>query len=132
MGRWLRRPACGNDGRRIVRHALYSLEPQSSPLGGGYFQRLENWTKHGLAFAKAYNGRFANIASKSASIVTGVKDGRLVIEKVAGKYFMYWGENAVCAATSDNLTDWAPVLNENNELKGDSQTPQRVFRQPPD
>ena len=78
---------------------------------------LKNWTKHGLAFAKAYNGRFANIASKSASIVTGVKDGRLVIEKVAGKYFMYWGENAVCAATSDNLTDWAPVLNENNELR---------------
>ena len=30
---------------------------------------------------------------------------------------MYWGENAVCAATSDNLTDWAPVLNENNELR---------------
>jgi predicted GH43/DUF377 family glycosyl hydrolase len=46
-----------------------------------------------------------------------VKDGRLVIEKVDGKYFMYWGENAVCAATSDNLTDWAPVLNENNELR---------------
>ena len=52
---------------------------------------LKNWTKHGLAFAKAYNGRFANIASKSASIVTGVKDGKLVIEKVNGKYFMYWG-----------------------------------------
>ncbi|CAG9898819.1 FIG01423360: glycoside hydrolase [Bacteroides ovatus] len=78
---------------------------------------LKNWTKHGLAFAKAYNGRFANIASKSASIVTGVKDGKLVIEKVNGKYFMYWGENAVCAATSDNLTDWTPVLNENNELR---------------
>ena len=73
---------------------------------------LKNWTKHGLAFAKAYNGRFANIASKSASIVTGVKDGKLVIEN-----FMYWGENAVCAATSDNLTDWTPVLNENNELR---------------
>ena len=27
------------------------------------------------------------------------------------------GENAVCAATSDNLTDWTPVLNENNELR---------------
>ena len=78
---------------------------------------LKNWTKHGLAFAKAYNGRFSNIASKSASIVTGVKDGKLVIEKVNGKYFMYWGENAVCAATSDNLTDWTPVLNENNELR---------------
>ena len=55
------------------------------------FQRLEKLdeTTDSL-LAKLYNGRFANIASKSASIVTGVKDGRLVIEKVAGKYFMYW------------------------------------------
>ena len=53
---------------------------------------------------------------KSASILTKVKGGKLVIDKVDGKYFMYWGEYAVHAATSDNLTDWYPVLDENNEL----------------
>ena len=77
---------------------------------------LKNWTKHGLAFEKAYDGRFARIATKSASILTKVKGGKLVIDKVDGKYFMYWGEYAVHAATSDNLTDWYPVLDENNEL----------------
>lgn len=30
---------------------------------------------------------------------------------------MYWGEYAVHAATSDNLVDWYPVLDEKNELK---------------
>ena len=41
----------------------------------------------------------------------------MVIDKVDGKYFMYWGEYAVHAATSDNLVDWYPVLDEKNELK---------------
>ena len=109
------RVAMTEDGLYVM---LYTAWNRNLPrLAVATSRDLKNWTKHGLAFAKAYNGRFANIASKSASIVTGVKDGRLVIEKVAGKYFMYWGENAVCAATSDNLTDWAPVLNENNELR---------------
>lgn len=49
-------------------------------------------------------------------MLTKVKGGKLVIDKVDGKYFMYWGEYAVHAATSDNLTDWYPVLDENNEL----------------
>ena len=109
------RVAMTEDGLYVM---LYTAWNRNLPrLAVATSRDLKNWTKHGLAFAKAYNGRFANIASKSASIVTGVKDGRLVIEKVAGKYFMYWGENAVCAATSDNLTDWAPVLNENNDLR---------------
>ena len=29
---------------------------------------------------------------------------------------MYWGEHAIYAATSDNLIDWYPVLDEKNEL----------------
>lgn len=78
---------------------------------------LKNWTKHGLAFGKAYNGRFNNLFCKSASIVTRLKGSQLVIDKVNGKYFMYWGEYAVYAATSDNLIDWYPVLDEKGELK---------------
>lgn len=78
---------------------------------------LKHWTKHGLAFLKAYDGRFADMPSKSASILTKVKDGRLVIDKVDGKYFMYWGEYAVHAAVSENLVDWYPVLDEKRQLK---------------
>lgn len=78
---------------------------------------LINWEKHGLAFGKAYGGRFEELACKAASIITKISDGKLVIEKINGRYFMYWGEEAVYAAYSDNLTDWEPVLDENNELK---------------
>ena len=77
---------------------------------------LKNWTKHGLAFDKAYNGRFNNLFCKSGSILTKLKGNQLVIDKVNGKYFMYWGEHAIYAATSDNLIDWYPVLDEKNEL----------------
>lgn len=79
---------------------------------------LRNWTKHGPAFAKAHNGRFADIASKSASIVNEIdpQTGELLITKINGKYLMYWGEQFVNVAVSDNLTDWTPLLDENGEL----------------
>ncbi|NDV77984.1 glycoside hydrolase family 130 protein [Dysgonomonas sp. 511] len=79
---------------------------------------LVTWEKHGLAFAKAYDGRFENLESKSASIVTKLVDGKQVIAKVNGKYLMYWGEKMINAATSDDLINWTPQLNEKNELKG--------------
>lgn len=77
---------------------------------------LVKWEKHGPAFAKAYNGRFNDIFCKSGSMVTTIKDGKQVLTKIDGKYFMYWGEHAVYAATSDDLVNWTPILDEKNEL----------------
>lgn len=77
---------------------------------------LLNWEKHGPAFAKAYDGRFADEFSKSASIVTRLDGDRQVITKINGKYYMYWGEKFVNVATSDNLTDWTPMLDADGEL----------------
>lgn len=79
---------------------------------------LKSWKKHGPAFAKAYDGRFKDLESKSGSIVTKLDNGKQVIAKVNGKYVMYWGEAMVNLATSDDLINWTPQLNENNELKG--------------
>ena len=77
---------------------------------------LVKWEKHGPAFAKAYNGRFKDIFCKSGSMVTTIKDGKQVLTKIDGKYFMYWGEHAVYAETSDDLVNWTPILDEKNEL----------------
>ncbi len=77
---------------------------------------LVKWEKHGPAFAKAYNGRFKDIFCKSGSMVTTIKDGKQVLTKIDGKYFMYWGEHAVYAATSDDLVNWTPILDEKNKL----------------
>ena len=78
---------------------------------------LQHWEKKGPAFAKAYNGKFLDIWSKSGSIITRKSGDRLVAAKINGKYGMYWGENFVNLAWSENLVDWYPSLNENGELK---------------
>lgn len=79
---------------------------------------LLTWKKHGPVFAVAYNGRFKDMACKSGSIVTKVVEGKQVISKVNGKYLMYWGEQMVAAAVSDDLITWTPVLGNDNELLG--------------
>lgn len=78
---------------------------------------LIHWTKHGPAFADAYGGKFKDLRCKSGSIVTALKKDKLQIEKINGKYFMYWGETAVYAATSDDLIHWDPVLDKTGELR---------------
>lgn len=78
---------------------------------------LKTWTKHGPAFEDAYKGRFFDEPTKSASILTELKDGRLVVKQIDGRYFMYWGEKHVYAAVSDNLTDWTPLVEEDGSLR---------------
>jgi beta-1,2-mannosidase len=71
---------------------------------------LYRWTKHGHAFAKAYNGKYVNKWSKSGSIVSTYNNGNIVATKVNGQYWMYWGDVNIWAATSDDCINWAPVL----------------------
>ena len=74
---------------------------------------LKNWTKHGLAFAKAQNGKFIDTWSKSGSIVTQLQYGKIVAKMINNKYWMYWGESNIFMATSTNLIDWEPLEHEN-------------------
>ena len=54
--------------------------------------------------------------SKSASIVTKLVDGKQVIAKIDGKYWMYWGEKFVNVATSTDLINWEPMLDEKGDF----------------
>ena len=108
------RVAMTEDGLYVMLYTAWNRK--KARLAVDTSRDLKNWTKHGLAFDKAYNGRFNNLFCKSGSILTKLKGNQLVIDKVNGKYFMYWGEHAIYAATSDNLIDWYPVLDEKNEL----------------
>jgi beta-1,2-mannosidase len=78
---------------------------------------LIHWEKKGPAFVKANDGKFLDIWSKSGSIITKMEGDRIVAAKINGKYGMYWGENFVNLAWSENLTDWYPTLDEKGELK---------------
>jgi len=70
---------------------------------------LVHWTKHGPVFASAYGGKYRDLWSKSGSIVSRYENGRIIATRVAGKYWMYWGDQNIWAATSDDLINWTPV-----------------------
>ncbi len=77
---------------------------------------LKNWTKYGPIFHKAYNGKYYNTDSRFASIVTRIVNGRQLIQKINGKYYLYWGSGNLYQAVSENLIDWFPVEDENGDL----------------
>lgn len=70
---------------------------------------LRHWIKHGAVFAAAYGGKYKDLWSKSGSIVSRYSRGRIIATRVAGKYWMYWGDQNIWAATSDDLIHWTPV-----------------------
>jgi predicted GH43/DUF377 family glycosyl hydrolase len=70
---------------------------------------LEHWTKAGPVFADAIGGKYLNKWSKSGSIVATYQNGKIIATKINGKYWMYWGDQNIWAATSDDLLHWTPV-----------------------
>lgn len=70
---------------------------------------LEHWTKYGPAFSDAYQGKYRDLWSKSGSIISNYKDGKIIAARIKGKYWMYWGDQNIWIATSDDLIHWTPV-----------------------
>ncbi len=79
---------------------------------------LIHWTKYGSVFADAYKGKYIDKWSKSGSIVATYKEGKIIATKVNGKYWMYWGDQFIWAATSEDLIHWEPV-----EMNGGEKPP---------
>lgn len=76
---------------------------------------LTNWKKHGLAFGKAFGGKYKDEWSKSGAIVCRREGSRIVAAKIQGKYWMYYGDTDIFVATSDNLLDWRPLEQPNGK-----------------
>ena len=75
---------------------------------------LYSWQKHGLAFEGT---KYSLVWSKSGSIVCRLKGSRWVAERINGKYWMYWGDTNMYAATSDDLIRWTPVMLKEGEAQ---------------
>lgn len=100
------RIAVTQDGMYVM---LYTSWNHKTPrLSVATSTNLVHWQKHGPAFRTAWNGRFKDVASKSASIVTQLVNNELTITKVNGKYLMYWGEYFVNPAVYDDLINCPP------------------------
>jgi predicted GH43/DUF377 family glycosyl hydrolase len=79
---------------------------------------LNNWTKHGLAFAGQPDGEYANLWSKSGAIIsTYGADGTITAKMIDGSYWMYWGDKDLHLATSRDLLSWTPVLDNTGALR---------------
>lgn len=108
------RVAMTEDGTYVMFYTQWNRK--QARLAVATSRDLVSWTKHGSVFAKAYGGRFKDDFSKSASVVTKMKDGKQVIAKINGKYWLYWGEKFVNVATSDDLVNWTPMLDAEGDL----------------
>jgi len=108
------RVAVTADGTYLM---LYTQWNRRLPrLAAALSKDLIHWEKYGPVFEEAYDGKFAERFSKSASVVTTLVDGKQVIAQVNGKYLMYWGEKNVFAATSTDLVNWEPVVDSAMDL----------------
>ena len=103
------------EGLYVVAYTAWNNK--TARLSIAFSNDLIHWQKKGPAFAKAYEGRFLNSWSKSGSIITKIENGKQVVARINGKYWMYWGEQLINLAWSDNLYDWNPLLNDTGELK---------------
>ena len=102
------------EGKYIMTYTSY--DGQIARLCVASSADLSLWTKHGLAFGEAYSGKHMNTWSKSGAIVTRMKGDQFEAAKINGKYWMYWGDKHMYAATSDDLIRWTPV-EEKDSLK---------------
>jgi len=108
------RVAVTEDGTYVLIYTQWNRD--KARLGIATSKDLIKWEKHGPAFVKAYNGKFNNIWSKSGSIVTKLVNDKQVIAKINGKYWLYFGEANVNVATSTDLINWTPLVDDKENL----------------
>ncbi|MCH7414134.1 glycoside hydrolase family 130 protein [Belliella sp. R4-6] len=77
---------------------------------------LKNWEKHGPVFKNWKAGKYLNMETKSGALVTKEVDGKLVATKINGKYWMYYGVPHIWLASSEDLINWEPLENHEENL----------------
>ena len=79
---------------------------------GWLFQKTCYWEKHGSIFKNAYGGSFFDMPEICLIITRRVGDRLFAM---INGILDYWGEHSVHAATSTDLVNWEPLLDENKE-----------------
>lgn len=103
------------DGGYILLYT--SWDRGTARLSSASSRDLVHWTKHGPVFARTDGGRYLNKYCKSGAIVTRREGDHLVATKISGKYWMFFGEGMIYTATSTDLLNWEPTLNEKGDWK---------------
>ena len=110
------RIAVTDDGLYVMMYTQWNRHvPRLAVATSRNLKRLDKNTV--LLLPKHLMESSSTLGCKSGSILTEVVKGKQVIKKVNRKYFMYWGEEHVFAATSDDLIHWTPIVNIDGSLK---------------
>ena len=92
------------EGLYVMTYSQWNRENASLAIATS--EDLIHWTKRGYAFGSSFREKW----SKSGSIVCRIHNDRLIAAKIQGKYWMYYGEGLIHAATSEDLISWTIVL----------------------
>ena len=94
----------GPDGTYYVTYTQWNRKTWR--LGLASSRDLIHWDKHGSPFAGT---AYEQLKTKSAAIIQKIEGGRMKAAKIAGRYWMVFGENEIHLATSSDLIHWSPV-----------------------
>ena len=100
------------DGRYIMTYTSY--DGKTARLSLASSSDLRNWEKHGPVLQ---DSAFADTWSKAGAIVAQLEGNKLIAKKIKGKYWMYYGDTSIFMATSDDLVNWTPALNEESKKR---------------
>jgi predicted GH43/DUF377 family glycosyl hydrolase len=102
------------DGRFVLTYTAW--DRQCARLSVATSEDLRKWAKHGPAFGAGESEAWRGTWSKAGSIVCEAGDDGLTAVCLDGRYWMYWGEGSVYAATSPDLVHWDPVVDNEGRL----------------
>lgn len=94
------------DGSYVMTYTQWNQKVASLAIATS--NDLIHWKKHGYAF----QGAGPRVWSKSGAIVCRQEGDHLIATKIAGKYWMYFGDGAIYLAISDDLIAWEPLLDD--------------------
>ncbi|HLF35632.1 MAG TPA: glycoside hydrolase family 130 protein [Cyclobacteriaceae bacterium] len=109
------RVVISEEGLYIMTYTAY--EGKTARLCIAVSEDLMKWEKKGLAFGKAYQGKFKDTWSKSGSIICRRDGENFIAVKIGGKYQMYWGDTDIFLAHSNDLLSWEPLVDAEGNLK---------------
>ena len=100
------------DGRYFMTYTSY--DGKTARLSIASSNDLETWVKHGLVMK---DEKYRDTWSKAGAIVASLHNGRMIAQRINGKYWMYFGDTSLFMASSDNLIDWEVAENEESKKR---------------